>query len=179
MQTYIAILRGINVSGKNTIKMEMLKYICEDIGFKDVKTYIQSGNIVFKSKADKLLHLTEQLTNAIQKKMGLKVPVIILTRSELEGIMQNNPFVQQPNKEHSFIHLTFLAEIPQQENIDKINTVVTSDEYIIKQQVVYLYCPNGYGNTKLNNTFFEKKLNVTATTRNLKTANQLLTMAKQ
>jgi len=178
MQTYIAILRGINVSGKNTIKMEALKILCLNIGLQEVKMYIQSGNIVFKSKEKKIINLAELISQNISNTFNFNVPVIVIKKEELKAIIENNPYIKDIDKDPSFIHYTFLADIPKPENIQLLTTLPnTTDEFIIIEKAVYVYCPNGYGNTKLNNTFFEKKLQVAATTRNLKTTNQLLNMA--
>lgn len=176
MSTYIAILRGINVSGKNKILMLDLKAIFESMDFKNVKTYIQSGNVIFDAKSAK--NLSDLIKDKINQKYSFNVPVIIRTVAEIDAILIQNPFLKQKNIELDKLHITFLAEQPTKENLDKINALqFEKDEFKVIGNEVYLHCPNGYGNTKLSNTFFENKLKVTATTRNWKTVNEILKLS--
>jgi uncharacterized protein (DUF1697 family) len=173
MATYLSILRGINVSGQKTIKMDALKALYESIGFKNITTYIQSGNVVFESKP--LKNMDEYIKHKIADKFGFEVPIIILTKEEIQSIVESNPFLKEKNIELDKLHITFLAEMPTKENLSKIAEYnYEPDVFIIQNKAVYLHCPKGYGNTKLNNTFFENKLKVTATTRNWKTSNELV-----
>jgi uncharacterized protein (DUF1697 family) len=173
MATYLSILRGINVSGQKIIKMDALKALYESIGFKNITTYIQSGNLVFESKP--LKKMDEYIKHKIADEFGFEVPIIILKKEEIQSIVESNPFLKEKNIELDKLHITFLAEMPTKENLSKIAEYnYTPDVFIIKNKAVYLHCPKGYGNTKLNNTFFENKLKVTATTRNWKTSNELL-----
>jgi len=178
MQTYITILRGINVSGKNMIKMPELTALFEALGFIKVKTYIQSGNIVFQYSKKKAEELQKLIQQKIEERFGLKVPAMVKTKDEIEKAISENPFIAKTNVDVSKLHVTFLSEVPQQADIDKINVEqYKPDEFIIVGSNIYLYCPSGYGNTKLNNNFFESKLKVVATTRNWKTVNELLNIA--
>ena len=174
METYITLLRGINVSGKNIIKMVQLKQMFEDIGFTDVVTYIQSGNIVFSSKESDISTLESSISGAIKSAFSFEVPVMVLQPNTLEHILNSNPF---KTEDITKLHITLLskkADISQIESIDF--SKYGEDKCFIKERAVYLLCPNGYGNTKLTNAFFEKKLECTATTRNLKTWMELLKM---
>ncbi|HXD92694.1 MAG TPA: DUF1697 domain-containing protein [Bacteroidia bacterium] len=180
MQTYIAILRGINVSGHKLIKMDALRKLFDGMGFKKTKTYIQSGNVVFQGKQAKAQDLEKKIASSILKEFGFEVPVLVKEVTELEVVLKNNPFINKRKEDVTKLHVTFLSEEPEKVNIDKIkggNYAV--DEFIVMGKTVYLFCPNGYGNTKLSNTFFENKLKVTATTRNWKTINELVTMAAE
>lgn len=173
MSTYIAILRGINVSGQKLIKMAELKKLIEQLGYSSVQTYIQSGNIVFNSNEKKL---AEQISAAILKHFGFDVPVLVLSTEDWRKAKDQQPFL---DKEEKALHLTFLAEAPSAENLSALKDMAyPPDEYHIIDKVIYLHCPNGYGNTKLSNTFFERKLKVSATTRNWATVNKLLDMAQ-
>jgi uncharacterized protein (DUF1697 family) len=173
MAKYLSILRGINVSGQKMIKMDALKALYESIGFKNITTYIQSGNVVFESKP--LKNMDQIIKQKIAEKFGFEVPVIILTKEDIQSVIENNPFLKEKNIELDKLHITYLAETPTTENLSKINEYnYAPDVFIVKNKAVYLHCPKGYGNTKLNNTFFENKLKVTATTRNWKTSNELL-----
>jgi uncharacterized protein (DUF1697 family) len=181
MQTFIAILRGINVSGQKKILMADLKSLFENSGFLEVQTYIQSGNVVFKSPA-KLpgLKLAQKIEKAINEKYGFKVPVITRNKEELQKIITTNPFAEQKNIDLKKLHLTFLSNEPEKENIENIRkTNFSPDEFVIEGKEIYLHIPESYGLTKLSNTFFEKKLKVTATTRNWNTVNKLWEMASQ
>ncbi len=178
MITYIAILRGINVGGNRIIKMDALTKLFSNLGFSNIKTYIQSGNVVFKY-TKKNNQLTEKLiANAIKNTFNFDVPVIVFSLDELNTIIKNNPFVLDKTKDVAYLHLTFLAQQPNETNFIKIKDLnFNEDEFTLIDKTIYIYCPNGYGNTKLTNTFFETKLKVSATTRNFKTTHQLQTIA--
>ncbi|MFN8414730.1 MAG: DUF1697 domain-containing protein [Cytophagaceae bacterium] len=178
MATYISILRGINVSGKNIIKMETLRNMYESLGFKNCVTYIQSGNVVFESKKTTPEKLVSAISSAIEKEFGFEVPVLVLTVETLQEIINQNPFVKDKKKDVKFFHVTFLAELSGVKEYDSIlDKGQAGEEIAITSKAVYLYCPKGYGNTKWTNTFLESKLKVKATTRNWKTTLELLKMA--
>jgi uncharacterized protein (DUF1697 family) len=180
MITYISILRGINVSGHNIIKMDQLKKLIENLGFENVHTYIQSGNLIYQTKKTAPIKLSERIKNSIQKEFGFDVPVFTITSETLEVVIKNNPFQKDINKDAVFFHVTFLSAIPAQEKIEILKSIDSkNDIFEIVEQAMYLYCPNGYGNTKLTNTFVESKLKASATTRNWKTTNELLNSAKK
>ena len=179
METYISILRGINVSGHKKIEMAGLKALYEALNFKDVVTYIQSGNVIFKA-GDKAanIQLSEKIGKAIFEEFNFEVPVIIRTRFEIEKIISANPFLQQSDIHVEKLHITFLSEVPEEERSKKIVSLnYPPDKFIIQNKEVYLYVPGSYGNTRLSNNFFESKLKVSATTRNWKTVNKLLELA--
>ena len=178
MTTYIALLRGINVSGKNPIKMEQLKKLFIDKGFEEVVTYIQSGNVIFQSKKQTAEKLEAVIKKSILETFGFDVPVLVLELTELKKMVNDNSFIKQKNKDVLFMHLTILSKAPLVTDYLNLETVKReADEYLLIDRTVYLYCPNGYGNTKLHNACIEKKLNVTATTRNWKTVNELIKLA--
>ena len=179
MTTYISILRGINVSGKSIIKMDALRKMFIDTGFENVQTYIQSGNVIFKTKKISASQLEKKISSEIEKQFGLKVPVLVIELGELKRVVKNNPFANDKSKDTDFFHVTFLSEKPAKENMDKIFAAnFLPNEFIAIDKTIYLYCPNGYGNTKINNNFFENKLKLTATTRNWKTVNELVRIAE-
>ncbi|WP_159470575.1 DUF1697 domain-containing protein [Dyadobacter sp. 3J3] len=179
MQTYIAILRGINVSGHNMIKMADLKTMFETLPFENIRTYIQSGNIVFNAKPGNDQDLEKQIHDTIQKTFSFSVPVIVLEEKELRKVRQHNPFLTGRNEDVTKLHVTFLEAIPENILVEKLKETAQflPDEWILEGKAIYLFCPNGYGKTKLNNNFFENKLKVTATTRNWKTVNELVSIA--
>lgn len=173
MSTYIALLRGINVSGQKLIKMTELKELFEKQGFQNVLTYIQSGNAIFYSKEKSSDTIKKIISNSIKQEFGFDVGVLVITPDIIEYVLKNNPFIKK-NKGLDKLYVTFLSKQPSAENIKKLNSIDYSpEEYIINGKLVYLYVPNGYGKAKLNNNFFENKLKVEATTRNWKTINKL------
>jgi uncharacterized protein (DUF1697 family) len=180
MTIYVSILRGTNVAGHNLIKMEVLKTLCAGIGFTNVHTYIQSGNIIYQCKKTDTKKLNALIKSAIQAQCGFDVPVMTLTHEALKKIAAANPFLGDAAKDTAFLHVTFLADTPQPENLAAIIAAhYQPDLFRVIDKAVYLYCPNGYGNTKLTNNFFESKLKTAATTRNWKTTNELVSIAEK
>lgn len=181
MQTFISILRGINVSGQKKILMADLKSLYENLKFKDVKTYIQSGNVVFKSD-EKLsdIDLARKIEITINKKYNFHVPIIIRSKEELGKIILSNPFLKEKNLDVKKLHVTFLSQIPAKKSVESMKEINYSpDQFIISGKEIYLHIPESYGETKLSNNFFEKKLKVSATTRNWNTVNKLFEMASR
>jgi len=178
MKTYISILRAINV-GRRKILMTDLKALYEELNLKEIVTYIQSGNVIFKT--DKKISgqgLAKKIEQSIAKKYQFDVPVIIRTGDEMKKTIAVNPFLKQKGINLEKLHVTFLAENPEQVKVKAIqNLDYMPDKFVIIDNDVYLYCPNGYGITKLSNGFFENKLKVTATTRNWRTVNILAELA--
>jgi uncharacterized protein (DUF1697 family) len=181
MNTYISILRGINVSGYKKIEMAGLKALYEELKFEEVVTYIQSGNVIFKSsQTTPEKDLLKSIENAIFEKYRFSVPVIIRSFTKMEKMISINPFLKETNIDVEKLHVTFLGEAPAQSNLECIQHLDFSpDKFIAAEKDIFLYCPGGYGNTKLSNNFFENKLKVTATTRNWKTVNKLIELAKK
>jgi len=172
---YISLLRGINVSGQKAIKMSDLKSLYQEIGFQNVITYIQSGNVVFESDVKNGTSIKKKIQSTIESKYQFQVPVEIRTHHEISNIIEAWPFDSIDLAENGTkVLLTFLSDSPLKKNIDELmKHVVNPDQLIIKGKAVYLYCPNGYGKSKLSNNFLEKKLGVDATTRNWKTVQKL------
>jgi uncharacterized protein (DUF1697 family) len=180
MQTYISMLRGINVSGQKMIKMDALKESFIESGFKNVQTYIQSGNVIFQTEKTKHKDLEKKIAQIILEKFNFEVPVIVIEPEELKTILKNNPFQKDKRKDLSNSFITFLSDEPDKDNIDKIKqNQYLPDEFELIGKAVYVNCPNGYGRTKLTNNFFESKLKVSATSRNWKTSNELLVIAEK
>jgi uncharacterized protein (DUF1697 family) len=171
METYIALLRGINVSGQKMIKMPELQILFSKHGFKNVRTYIQSGNIIFECKKTNPDVLVKLLEEKILKHFKFEVPVIIRHQDEIKSILKNNPFLTKRNEEKDKLYVTFLSN--ESGKYEKSDESEKSDEFILSGKNIYLFCPNGYGRTKLNNNFFENKLKVKTTTRNWKTVEKL------
>lgn len=180
MTTYIAFLRGINVSGHNKIKMIELKQLFIDIGFSEITTYIQSGNVVFKTTEKNTSKIAQSIINAIQQQFGYSIKVLILTKIALSQIYNSNPFIERNNEiDISKLCVTLLDNIPTPEGVNLLEGINTNttDEFLVKDKTVYLNCPNGFGKTKLTNNLFERKLKVNATTRNWKTITKLIELS--
>ena len=179
---YVSILRGINVSGQKKIKMADLKILYEDQGFKNVITYIQSGNVIFESKANLAIEIIkEMIETAIETKYTFQVPVDIRTNQELKQIIEKCPYEEIQEEENGTkILVTFLQNTPLDKKVELLLEYVKSPErLIIQDREVYLYCPNGYGTSKLTNVFIEKKLGVSATTRNWKSVKKLYELSME
>jgi len=171
---YISLLRGINVSGKKKIIMKDLKALYESLGLKDVLTYIQSGNVIFKSDEAETI-LIEKIEKAIAQQYGFDVPVQVREVEVFENLIAECPFEELDLiEEGTRVLVTFLSSVPSEEHVDKLMSYVKEPErLVLVGREVYLYCPNGYGKTKLSNVFIEKKLCVSATTRNWKSVLKL------
>jgi uncharacterized protein (DUF1697 family) len=168
METWIALLRGINVGGKHIVPMKELVKLLEENGFSNVETYIQSGNVVFKRSA----RPKDEIGRLIEKKFGFKPSVFILSTADLKKAVTNNPF--QSNKGKT-IHFFFLKEVPVSINYELLDTLKSeSEEYKLIEKVFYLYAPDGIGRSKLVEKIGKAFPNVTITARNLNTINKLL-----
>jgi uncharacterized protein (DUF1697 family) len=175
MAIYISLLRGINVGGQNKISMEDLRKIYESLGLKSVKTYIQSGNVIFQYSNTSTTKLANKIESKIKQYFKLDVAVLILTKNEFHMVIENNPF---HNEDQNKIHTTFISSCPTDIPIDDMNKIKDRSElFSIIDKQIYLFCPNGYGKSKLSNMFFERKLKVIATTRNWKTVSALYDIA--
>lgn len=176
---YIALLRGINVSGHKLIPMAELRTLCAEIKLKNVRTYIQSGNIIFNSAEKSSESLEQKISAAILKKFGHQVVVKVITVPELAEILSKNPFLNFPDFNPVSMYFSLLMDTPHPENIQKLPAnQKTGDQWHIINTIFYLYCPDGYGKTKLSNPFIEQKLKCVSTTRNWKTMYALLEMAQ-
>ncbi len=170
----IAILRGINVGGKRKILMNDLKSLFEYLGFEEVQTYIQSGNVIFKSTNISNTEIEEKIEKRIKDYFDFDVPVIVRSIEDLENTITKNPFYNNET-DVTKLHLTFLKKLPSKENIEQIKLIShPPDTFEIINTDVFIRCEGKYHQSKLSNNFFENKLLVNATTRNWKTVLKLL-----
>lgn len=157
--------------------MADLTAVFSEAGFRDVKTYIQSGNIVFESQPESEPVLSEIISNRISSRFGLAVPVLVRSLERLQHIADLLPFQASDGFDHKHLYITLLAGMPEPATLNRLNEEdFHPDRFHIVEDAVYLYCPSGYGKTRLNNTFWEKKTGLTATTRNLQTIQKLCTL---
>lgn len=182
MTVYIALLRGINVGGKNIIKMNDLKKVFESIGLNEVQTYIQSGNVLFKSNEEKGL-LLKKIEHEIERVFGFSVTVILRTSQELEQILKNCPFSEkeileaESSSKSESLYVAILGNVPLQEKTEKLDAYKNeTDGYEIIGKEVFLLFYNSIRNSKLASNLH--KLEVPVTVRNWKTINRLVLLAK-
>jgi uncharacterized protein (DUF1697 family) len=178
MNIFIALFRGINVGGKNSLPMKELVSISEGLGCQHVKTYIQSGNMVFKSGEKNPSKLSDLLRAGIQKHRGFAPSVLLLSLSEFEKIVQNNPFPEAVNTPQA-LHVGFLASVPEKPDLKTLETLrARTERFRLIDSSFYLHAPEGIGRSKLAaNT--EKLLGVGMTDRNWRTVCKILEMAKE
>lgn len=157
--------------------MADLKSMCEKLGLKNVTTYIQSGNLIFSSDKPNS-ELENDFEKAITEKYGFDVPVIERTKKELENSINNNPFFDK-DADIKQLHLTFLKEKPNKENLEKTLTFNNEpDKFKIEDKDTFIFCAGKYHESKLTNYFFEKQLKVGETTKNWKTVMKLSELSK-
>ncbi len=177
MGTLIAILRGINVGGHRKLPMADLRELLGAMKCTNVRTYIQSGNAVFEYSGKDPAALAQRIEQRIKDRFGFDVPVIVRSVKEMKQVVVANPYMKDKRIDVDELHVTFLAEAPKSPMIPEHN--YAPDSFVLTKKEVYLHCPDGYGNTKLNNTFFENKLKVSCTTRNWRTVNELVRMGEE
>lgn len=178
MPIYVALLRGVNV-GQNILRMDRLREVCSEMRLKNVRTYVQSGNIVFKGQGS-AAHCSQALERRLAGQTRLPVTVIVRTAAEMGKALAQNPFLSEKEIDTTRLHVTFLQDAPARsavEALGKVNAGVDRFRWVAKE--IYLHCPNGYGKTKLSNNVIEKVLSLRATTRNWNTVTKLHEMCGQ
>lgn len=177
MPTYIAMLRGVNVGGHKA-PMAQLKAMCEGLGCAEVRTFIQSGNVIFKSAKGTPGAIAQKIEKKFLSEFGFASPVVLRTPEEMKEAIGRNPFLREKGIDVKHLYVTFLAEKPAPAAVDKIAAMKGGvDGLQVVGREVYLHCPGGYGESKLNNNAIEKAAGVAATTRNWNTVNKLWEMA--
>jgi uncharacterized protein (DUF1697 family) len=180
MSIFISLLRGINVGGQKRLSMDTLRGIYEELGFTHVRSYVQSGNVIFASEDKTRSVLVSLIEAGIEQTCGYHVEVYIRQADEIRHILTGNPFLTGRNEDPSRLHVTFYYQAPSETVLGKITVPVgIIDEFALAEMAVYLFCPNGYGKTKLSNSFFERKLGMPVTTRNWNTVNAMYKMAME
>lgn len=176
--TYVSLLRGINVSGRNRIPLADLRALYEAQGHHDVSTYVQSGNVVSTTSTRSAAAVARAIERAIADDLGLDVAVLVRTPADLARVLAGNPFVSR-SADATKHHVTFLAGPATLTKVDALDgDAFSPDRFAVRGHEVYVSCPGGYGRTKINNAWFERKLGVAATTRNWKTVTQLAELAR-
>jgi uncharacterized protein (DUF1697 family) len=174
LSRHVALLRGINVGGKNLLPMKDLAEIFLDQGCADVRTYIQSGNIVFRAPARLVERIPDGITKGIARRFGYQIPVVLRTAAELADAIANNPFLRV-GADQKTLHVLFLANQPTSQGIAKLDPERSRpDAFVVRNREVYLHLPNGVARTKLTNSYFDSKLATVTTGRNWATVVKLL-----
>lgn len=179
MNHCIALLRGINVSGHNVIRMTALQTSFTTLGLQEPQTYLQSGNVVFRATSTDTSVLAQNIATQITQDFGHTVPVLVLCAAELDAITQSNPLWPPQGGDEKLFHATFLFQPVPQARFNALKLPVgTGESAVLVRNTVLLYCPVGYGKTKLSNSTFEKLLGMHATTRNWRTVMALRAMCQ-
>ena len=177
MPTYISMLRGINVGGHKLVKMEKLRKSFEALGFEQVKTYIQSGNVVFSAGKLSTAALSSKIEAKILRDFGFSVSVISRTQDEMEKTIRDNPFLKERGVDLTKLHVTFLSEAPAPAALEKMQALIAApDQSRCAGKEIYFYLPNGVSQSSLWKTPWERALSVVTTMRNWKTVSSLYQM---
>jgi uncharacterized protein (DUF1697 family) len=168
------------MAGHNKIKMTDLSALYKKLGFKDAETFIQSGNLIFTNiENEPVKEMTSKIEKAINQKFKYNIPVLIRTEEEMRKIVATNPFLNEKNFDPSKMAVIFLYEEPLTDQIDRVKNIdYPPDKFKIIGREIFIYCPNGFGKTKIYTGFFENKMKVVGTGRNWNTINTLLKIAE-
>lgn len=171
--TYLALLRGINVGGKNKLPMKELRELFAAAGCQDVRTYIQSGNVLFRASREVAAMLPDTIRAGIQERFGLRVPVVLRTVAEMEAVIRENPYPDE-DAGSRHLHVVFLADRPDESRVAQLDPDRSPpDTFVVRGKEIYLHLPNGAAETKLTNAYFDAKLGTISTGRNWRTVNTL------
>ncbi len=164
---YITLLRGINVSGKNTINMADLRQLYQDLELKNVKSYIQTGNVVFETQETSKNKIIENIKTAVFQKYKYDIQIIIREQTEFASILTKNPFLIENTDDLKKIYVAFLNRMPAKEHVEKLqNEQFISEKIYFQKTEIYLHYPNWYGKSKINHNFLENRLKCYVTLRN-------------
>ncbi len=179
MGVLISMLRGVNVGGHNKIKMDALRALYESLKLRDPHTYVQSGNVIFRTEERDVLVLTKRVQNGIERKFGFRPNVIVRTCSELRDVIAKNPFANRRDIHPSKLLVIFLASDPGPEARDRVLRIKTDPEELrMDGRELYIYYPNGMARPKLSWAVIEKTLKTSGTGRNWNTVSKLLEIAE-
>lgn len=177
MSRFIVLLRGINVGSNRSVPMADLKKLLGQLGFSNITTYIQSGNVLLESHLSEAA-IAKKMQSALLKRFGFEVKVFVISPARLSAVIEANPFIARHAAQSGRLYFTLLEKKPQAELAAKLNALDgKGDELAIVGDVVYLFCPNGYGRSVYSNTVVEKTLQMAATTRNLATMKKMEELA--
>ncbi|MEA2166262.1 MAG: hypothetical protein QOK37_4389 [Thermoanaerobaculia bacterium] len=179
MPAFICLLRGVNVGGNKMLKMESLKKLCLSLGLLDASTYLQSGNIVFRSDVTDRAVLVRRIEEGIRKATALDVRVILRTTAEMKKLIAANPMSVDDRNPKALLVAFLNGELSKGAKELLSGLKAPSEELHVAPRELYLYFPEGIAGSKLSNALTEKKVGVTVTARNWNTVNALLQMAEE
>jgi uncharacterized protein (DUF1697 family) len=172
-QNFLALLRGINVGGKNKLPMKDLALLFEQAGCSDVRTFIQSGNVIFHANRGGIAGLSDRVTQRIEERFGYRIPIVLRTAEEIGATIRNNPFPATGAQE-KMLHVYFLATQPDAHAVEALDPQRSlPDAFLVRGKEVYLQLPNGMARTKLTNAYFDSRLSTISTARSWNTVLQL------
>jgi uncharacterized protein (DUF1697 family) len=170
---HVALLRGVNLGGKNKLPMKELLVMFTEAGCRNATTYIQSGNVIFSAAPTVASRVPALISAQINKRFGFQTQIVLRTGKQLRDIVSNNPFIK-PGVTEETLHVLFLADLPNSRDIDQLDPDRSPpDEFIVRGREIYLRLPHGMGRTKLTNNYFDSKLMTTSTGRNWRTGVKL------
>jgi len=179
MPVIVSMLRGVNLAGHNKIKMDVLRALCESLGLQDAKTYVQSGNVVFRAKERPTAALARRMEDAIERKAGFRPAVVLRIAADLRAVIAGNPFAAREGIEPGKLLVTFLAAEPSPQAREEARAIKADPEELhVGGRELYIYFPNGVGRSKLSLAKVERALKVAGTARNWNTVTKLLEMAE-
>jgi uncharacterized protein (DUF1697 family) len=174
METYVGLLRGINVSGRKIVPMGELKKLLDGLGLRQVTTLLNSGNVIFRSTPDRASGIERKIETAIVKAFGFEVKVLVFAIAEIESILAACPFDRKATDKDGKIYVTLLSEFTDEKSLSRMKPLpAQTDEFVVSGRAVYLLSRGGYSKTPYNNAFIEKTLGVDATTRNINTIERI------
>ena len=177
--SHIALLRGINVGGKNKLPMKDLVRMFVQAGCHDVRTFIQSGNVIFKAESDVIALLMDRIVKQIAMQYKHQTSLILRTVGDLDSIVRRNPFLERGLPQDD-LHVLFLADLPEPSAVSLLDPDRSPpDEFELRGREIYLRLPNGAAKTKLTNAYFDSRLATTSTGRNWRTTTTLLALARE
>lgn len=180
MPAIIALLRAVNLAGRNTIKMEVLRDLCTSLKLSDPKTYVQSGNVVFGARDQDSAKLSKRIADSIERNCGFRTEVILRTTSEMKSVIARNPFAKRKDIEPAKLIVIFLSGPPDKEAKDKVKAIKADREELhIDGRELYIYFPDGMGRSKVSVAAIEKAVKVPGTGRNWNSVTKLLAMAEE
>jgi uncharacterized protein (DUF1697 family) len=178
-KSHVALLRGINVGGKNKLPMRDLARMFVEVGCRDVRTFIQSGNVIFRAESKVIVLLRDRIVKQIAMRYKYQTSLILRTVADLDSIFRRNPFLERGVPEDD-LHVLFLADVPESSAVSLLDPDRSPpDEFEVRGKEIYLRLPNGAGATKLTNAYFDSRLATTSTGRNWRTTTKLLAMARE
>lgn len=178
MNTYIALFRGINVGGHNKLLMKDLRDLMSDLGYQNIDTYIQTGNVVFQSEDNDKQNLSGRISSAVEEHHGFKPKVLVLELEEIEEAIENNPF-PEAEVEPKSLHLNFLASEPENPDLEFLEEYKKeSERFELTGRMFYLYAPEGIGRSKLADKT-GKALGVPMTGRNWRTVQKIMELVEE